>query len=153
MDAVNKYVHVSLNQNEFDALVSFVFSNSPGNAKKGFARSTLLQLLNSGDYWGAANEFDRWIYSLRQKSNGLINRRADEKNMILKDFVVTGDLYCFPAATPIQTSLTSTTPISASVMWSWHLIRIRSLAGGAGGQAGDAVVPQHHNGMAEAQLG
>lgn len=46
--AINQYVHVSLTQNQFDALVSFVFNTGNGN----FAASTLLKNLNVGDYPG-----------------------------------------------------------------------------------------------------
>jgi len=45
-DAVNLYVFAELNQNQFDALVSFVFNVGVG----AFRKSTLLRLLNQGQY-------------------------------------------------------------------------------------------------------
>lgn len=76
-NAVNRYVQVPINQNEFDALVSFTY-NFGNNA---FRTSTLLKKLNLSDYDGAAKEFDRWIYEDRKKSNGLIKRRAAERRL------------------------------------------------------------------------
>jgi lysozyme len=54
--AVNTYVLVKLTQNQFDALVSFAFNEGAGNLKK----STLLKMLNDGDYTGASKEFLKW---------------------------------------------------------------------------------------------
>ena len=52
-NAITNYVKVPLNQNQFDALVSFSFNCGSGALKT----STLLQKLNSSNYNGAANEF------------------------------------------------------------------------------------------------
>jgi len=71
--AVNK-VAVPLNQNQFDALVSFVF-NIGATA---FAKSTLLKLLNAGDYGGAAAQFMVWT-----KQKELIGRRQGERDQFL----------------------------------------------------------------------
>lgn len=71
--AVNK-VKVPLNQNQFDALVSFVF-NIGANA---FAKSTLLKLLNAGDYGGAAAQFMVWT-----KQKELTGRRQGERDQFL----------------------------------------------------------------------
>ena len=68
-------VVVPLNQNQFDALVSFVY-NLGGSA---FANSTLLKHLNYGDYDAAAGEFDKWIYASGKPLNGLVKRRAKER--------------------------------------------------------------------------
>ncbi len=76
--AVNSLVKVPLNNNQFDALVSFVF-NIGINA---FSTSTLLTLLNSGDYKGASQQFKRWIYGNGKKVlEGLEKRRAAEKKL------------------------------------------------------------------------
>lgn len=64
-----------LNQNEFDALISFIFNIGTGN----FKSSTLYRKLCKGDKQGAADEFDKWIYAGKQKLAGLIKRRAAEK--------------------------------------------------------------------------
>lgn len=54
--ALSKYVFVPLTQNQFDALVSFIF-NVGVNA---FRRSTMLKYLNLRNFEKAALEFDRW---------------------------------------------------------------------------------------------
>lgn len=55
-DAINLYCVHPLTQNQFDALVSFIF-NVGVNA---FIKSTMLRKLNQGDFEGASQEFDRW---------------------------------------------------------------------------------------------
>ena len=55
-DAVNKMVKVTLRQNQFDALVSFVFNLGAGN----LAGSTLLKMVNASDFNNAAGQFVRW---------------------------------------------------------------------------------------------
>lgn len=69
-DAVNGYVKVALTQNQFDALVSFVFNIG----ETAFRRSTLLRVLNTGDYTEAANCFDMW-----HKPKEIIGRRDSER--------------------------------------------------------------------------
>ena len=77
---VNNLVNVPLNQNQFDALVSFCYNLGPGNLKN----STLLKLLNKKDYKGAAEQFDRWVYASGKKLPGLVKRRTAEKELFLK---------------------------------------------------------------------
>lgn len=72
---VEKYVKVKLNQNQFDALVSFSYNVGLGN----LAKSDLLKKLNSGDYSGASAEFPLWIYAGGKVLNGLIRRRNEER--------------------------------------------------------------------------
>lgn len=78
-DAVNKLVKVPLNQNQFDALVSFVFNIGETN----FRNSTLLRKLNRKDYEGAANEFPRWKHQKGKVLRGLVRRRAEEMEIFL----------------------------------------------------------------------
>lgn len=78
--AVTRLVTVELNQNQFDALCSFAYNCGEG----ALANSTLLKKLNKGDYEGAANELDRWVYAGGKKYNGLVRRRAAEKALFLK---------------------------------------------------------------------
>lgn len=77
--AVNSYVRVPLNQNQFDALVSFTFNVGSGN----FRNSTLLKKLNNGDYKGASNEFLRWVRAGGRVLAGLQRRRNAERKMFL----------------------------------------------------------------------
>ena len=78
-NAVNIHTKVKLNQNQFDALVSFVYNLGSGN----FKSSTLLKKLNAGDYIGAANEFKRWNKAGGKVLNGLVKRRASETNLFI----------------------------------------------------------------------
>ena len=75
--AVRDMVAVPLTQGQFDALVSFAFNL--GEAK--LRSSTLLKLLNAGDYDGARKQINRWVYSNGKKLDGLIRRRARETEM------------------------------------------------------------------------
>jgi lysozyme len=78
-EAVNKSVVVPLTQNQFDALVSFVFNVGAG----AFGSSTLLRLLNSKDYEGAANQFLRWNKQKGVVLKGLTKRREEERKLFL----------------------------------------------------------------------
>jgi lysozyme len=77
--AVEGLVKVPLNQNQFDALVSFVFNVGVRN----FADSTLLKLLNLGDYKGTADQFKHWVFAKGKKLGGLIRRRNEEARTFL----------------------------------------------------------------------
>lgn len=74
-----KYVIVPLSNNQKIALSSFIF-NVGANA---FKKSTLLKKLNAGDILGAANEFDKWVYTGKKINKGLMNRRRCEKALFL----------------------------------------------------------------------
>ncbi len=78
-NAVNAYVKVPINQNQFDALVSFTFNFGATR----FRESTLLRLLNEGDELGAAGQFILWINSRGKPSNGLIRRRQAEQKLFI----------------------------------------------------------------------
>ncbi len=72
--AVTRNVTVQLNQDQFDALVSFTFNLGEGNLKQ----STLLKMVNAKDFAGAAAEFPRWNKAGGQVLRGLVRRRASE---------------------------------------------------------------------------
>lgn len=78
-DIVHKYVKVPLTANQEVALISFVYNVGEAN----FRKSTLLKLLNRGDYAGACNQMPKWVYSKGEKLPGLVKRRTDEKNLCL----------------------------------------------------------------------
>ncbi len=73
-EAVNDGVKVKLNQNQFDALVSFCFN--VGSAA--FKDSTLLRLLNQGDYGSVPAQLRRWVHCGGEVVDGLVNRRKHE---------------------------------------------------------------------------
>jgi len=77
---VNEAVTVPLNQNQFDALVSLTYNIGSG----AFEKSTLVKKLNTGDYTGAANQYDVWVNAGGKRLQGLVNRRAKEKELFLK---------------------------------------------------------------------
>jgi lysozyme len=81
--SVNHYVAIKLKQNEFDALVDFVYNVGTG----AFASSTLLRKLNTGDLLGAANEFERWDMDNGKHIAGLLRRRKAEHSKFLGDIV------------------------------------------------------------------
>lgn len=72
--AVCSYVRVKLTQSQFDALVSFAFNCGAAALRK----STLLRLLNAGDYAGAAGQFGLWISKGTPAEKGLRRRRNAE---------------------------------------------------------------------------
>lgn len=75
--AVDDLVKVPLTDNQRAALISFVFNLGKGN----LMGSTLLRKLNTGDYAGAAKEFDKWVYAGKVKLNGLVARRKAEREL------------------------------------------------------------------------
>jgi len=76
---VNRLVTVTLSQNKFDALVSFVYNLGCGN----FASSTLLKKINQEDIIGAAAEFPKWDHVNGAENQGLLNRRNQERDCFI----------------------------------------------------------------------
>ena len=66
---------VNLNQNQMNALVDFAY-NLGFNALK---TSTLMKMVNAGDFTGAANQFSRWVYAGGKVLPGLVKRREAER--------------------------------------------------------------------------
>ena len=75
-------VKAPVTENQFIALMSWLFNLGLTPAVR---RSTLLRKLNAGDYEGAAEEFPKWRKSAGQVLPGLVNRRAEEKKIFLKE--------------------------------------------------------------------
>lgn len=75
---------IALNQNQFDALVSFAFNLSAG----ALAMSTLLKKikLDTSDPIIAA-EFGKWVMAGGQRSTGLVRRRKKEAELYFKKVV------------------------------------------------------------------
>lgn len=70
---VARLVKVPLTQGQYDALVLFEYNTGS------LASSTLLKLLNAGDYAGAQAQFKRWNKNDGKVMRGLIRRRAAEE--------------------------------------------------------------------------
>jgi lysozyme len=78
---VNKLVSAPLNQNQFNAVVSFAYNVGMGNLKN----STLLKLINKDhNQIAIANEFLKWVNAGGQKSKGLERRRIKESQIYFK---------------------------------------------------------------------
>tara|TARA_B100001059_G_C17748281_1_gene535620 strand:- start:268 stop:777 length:510 start_codon:yes stop_codon:yes gene_type:complete len=71
---VNTAVNVPLSQNQFDALVSWVFNLGNGNLNA----STMLKVINSGDHAGVPAQIKRWNKAGGKVLDGLIRRREAE---------------------------------------------------------------------------
>lgn len=75
VDSLNAHLHISVTQNEFDALVDFAFNLGIG----ALLESTLLKYVNAGKFELAANEFQRWDRAGGKEVAGLLRRRLAEK--------------------------------------------------------------------------
>ena len=71
---VNTTVSVPLSQNQFDAIVSWVFNLGNGNLQA----STMLKVINSGDHAGVPAQIKRWNKAGGKVLEGLIRRREAE---------------------------------------------------------------------------
>jgi len=76
-NAVGQVVSVPLNQNRFDALVSFTYNVGIS----AFSRSTLLRKINAREYEAAEAEFDKWVYAAGKVLPGLVTRRKAEREL------------------------------------------------------------------------
>ncbi|OTG79567.1 lysozyme [Acinetobacter sp. ANC 4558] len=76
---LDKYITIVVTQNQFDALASLVYNIG----ETAFKSSTLLTKLNAGDFKAAADNFDRWVNAGGKRLQGLVNRRAKEKELFL----------------------------------------------------------------------
>lgn len=80
-DAINSLVKVNIKQAQFDALCSFVYNVGAG----AFSRSTMLKMINTGDFSGAASQFASWskitINGQKVTSSGILSRRQREAQL------------------------------------------------------------------------
>ncbi len=75
--AVSAAVSAPISQAQFDALVLICYNIG----ETAFKRSTLVKLLNAGDYDGAADQFLRWNRAGGEVNSGLVARRDDERRL------------------------------------------------------------------------
>lgn len=78
-NGVNALVTVKINQNQFDALVSFCYQLGVGSLQN----STLLRLLNAGNYQAAADQFPRLDRAGGKEVAGLLAQRNAERQLFL----------------------------------------------------------------------
>ena len=71
---INNAVKVALSQNQFDALVSWVYNLGPANLKA----STMLKVLNEGKYEDVPYQMKRWNKAGGKVLDGLVRRREAE---------------------------------------------------------------------------
>jgi lysozyme len=76
---VNNLVTVELNQNQFDAMVSWVYNLGGGN----LGASTLLKVLNAGDFAGVPAQMLRWNKAGGKVLEGLTRRRQAEADLFV----------------------------------------------------------------------
>ena len=83
---IDKWIKVSINQNQYDALASLIFNIGESQ----FIGSSVLRWLNSGNITQAADSFVLWNKQRNKTSgklevlNGLTKRRQKEKELFLK---------------------------------------------------------------------
>ncbi len=75
--AVTNNVTAELTPNQAAALISFVYNVGVG----AFEQSSMLSLLNQGDFDGAADQFPRWIHAGGLVSDELVTRRDQEQEL------------------------------------------------------------------------
>lgn len=83
--AIENNVKVELNDNQFAALVSFVYNIPLASFKK----STLLKKLNAGNYDAVPTELMKWVNVNHKKNQGLVNRRQAEGYLWMEGAYVT----------------------------------------------------------------
>lgn len=111
---VAQLVKVPLNDNQFAALVSFVFNVGVAN----FRSSTLLRKLNSGAYDAVPAELQKWNKANGKRVQGLANRRAAEAGLWVRGAPVASQ-YIEPTAEKKNAAMTP-----------------EAIAGGAGAASG-----------------
>ena len=77
VDGVNDNVTSTITQNQFDALVIFVYNVGV----TAFKNSTLLKMLKAGDVKGASEQLLRWDKVNGVSVSGLHNRRVAEQTL------------------------------------------------------------------------
>lgn len=74
-------ISVDLNQNQMDAIISFVFNVGVGN----FRSSTLYRRIQAKRFDDVPNQMKRWIYCRNKILNGLVKRREVEAKLFMED--------------------------------------------------------------------
>jgi lysozyme len=113
--AVNTLITVELNQNQFDALVCFIFNTGEGGLKN----TGVSKAVNSKNFAAVPAALRLWnkikVNGVSQENKGLTNRRISEAELFMRPvetLIVTGSAPTFVTFTPdllknIQTKLQS----------------------------------------------
>jgi lysozyme len=103
--AVKKYITTDLNQNQFDALVSFIFNTGEG----GIINSNVQKSVNSGNFAKVPASLEEWskfrVNGVMKINKGLLNRRKSEAQLFMK---------------PTETAAL---PQDASVLWDKNTLK------------------------------
>lgn len=110
---LNKVIKVPINQNQFDALISLAFNIGNG----AFNNSTLLKVLNQGNYEEVPNQILRWDKAGGKTLLGLTRRRKAEVELfnkpleeVLYSDVEKGDWFYEPIKWATEVGLTNGYP-------------------------------------------
>ena len=82
VSCVNSWVEwkkVTLTQGQFDALVDFCYNAGGGS----FRNSSLLRMVNAGDFTHATQQFGLWVHAGGKIEPGLVARRKAEMEMFM----------------------------------------------------------------------
>ncbi len=103
-DAVKKHIFVTLNQNQFDALVSFLFNVGSG----GIINTKVQKAINNNEFSTVPSLLQEWskmrVNGKLVTSPGLLNRRKSESDLFSKPLTLSVDLDK-PKLSSIQTVL------------------------------------------------
>jgi lysozyme len=82
--AVKKHITIPLNQNQFDALVSFIFNTGEG----GLVNTGVQRAVNSGFFASVPAKLEEWskfrVDGVLKVNKGLLNRRKSEAQLFMK---------------------------------------------------------------------
>lgn len=80
--AVRRLITYPLNQNQFDALVSFTYNNGVGSLEE----STLRRVINAGELHRVPQELARWVNAGKppRPLPGLVRRRREEAELFMR---------------------------------------------------------------------
>ncbi len=88
VEVVRQYINTPMSQGQFDALISLVFNVGYGHRRKdgilhlkNGSPSSLMRLLNAGQYHAARAEFAKWISPGSNVEYGLRRRRRAEQGL------------------------------------------------------------------------